>query len=293
MALLAGRPRCIMTPLTLAAQAPARMASAENRGRYEVNAKSNGPDGATKRGGKRSAGRDAPKPAAPERDETDSFIAEVSEELRRDRLFAMFRRFGPYAIAFIVLLVGGAAVNEYMKSAATAEARRVGEELIEASRSDEPASAYLSVAAEAEPNAAMLANLRAAELRAERGDAATAATIYRSIAVNPELPARFRDLALLRAAMVEVETADPNALIDEMASLTAQDAPYRSLALEVQAGAYLRLGDGDAAREALEEARASPNATRNLIGRVNRLLEALGGGAEPGETADAAAPETE
>ncbi|MEL6318680.1 MAG: hypothetical protein AAFR16_13700, partial [Pseudomonadota bacterium] len=40
-----------------------------------------------------------------ERDETDTFIDEVTEELRRDRLFALFKRYGPFAIGAVVLLV--------------------------------------------------------------------------------------------------------------------------------------------------------------------------------------------
>ena len=61
-----------------------------------------------------------------ERDEHDSFIEEVSEELRRDRLFAAFRRYGPYAIAAIVAAVIGTAVFNYLDDATTAQNRENG-----------------------------------------------------------------------------------------------------------------------------------------------------------------------
>ena len=48
--------------------------------------------------------------------ETDSFIEEVTEEVRRDRLFALFRRYGWIVLVLIVLVVGGAAWNEYRKA---------------------------------------------------------------------------------------------------------------------------------------------------------------------------------
>ena len=45
--------------------------------------------------------------------ETDSFIDEVTEEVRRDRLFALFRRFGWIALAIILIIVAGTAWREY------------------------------------------------------------------------------------------------------------------------------------------------------------------------------------
>ena len=50
--------------------------------------------------------------------ETDSFIAEVTEDVRRDRLFGLFRRFGWIPAALIVIIVSGTAYNEWSKSKA-------------------------------------------------------------------------------------------------------------------------------------------------------------------------------
>lgn len=257
----------------------------------------------TTKGGARSGGRggaggpkNGPKtpktPQGPVRDETDTFIDEVTEELRRDRLYAMFRRYGPYLLAAIVLVVAGAAVNEYRKAQRTETARAIGGALLEAEQADEKAAAYLSVAASAEPGAAMIARFNAAALRAEEGDLQTAASIYRSVAVDPNLAPRFRDLALLKAAMAEADIADPQSLIQTLAPIAAEGAPYRPLALELQAAAFLRLGDETSARQALIEAIASPGAPRNLIGRANEVLAALGpaaGAASENEASDGAA----
>ena len=40
--------------------------------------------------------------------DSDSFIDEVTEEVRRDRLFGYFRRYGWIAAVVIVVVVGGA-----------------------------------------------------------------------------------------------------------------------------------------------------------------------------------------
>ena len=46
---------------------------------------------------------------------TDSFIDEVSEAVRRDRVARTLRRYGWVIAAVVLFLVGGAAVNEWMK----------------------------------------------------------------------------------------------------------------------------------------------------------------------------------
>ena len=50
--------------------------------------------------------------------DTDSFIDEVTEEVRRDKLFGYFRRYGWIAALVILALVGTTAYNEWKKSAA-------------------------------------------------------------------------------------------------------------------------------------------------------------------------------
>ena len=52
--------------------------------------------------------------------QNESFIDEVSEELRRDRLFALFRRWAWLGILIVVVAVGGAAWNEWRKARAAA-----------------------------------------------------------------------------------------------------------------------------------------------------------------------------
>ena len=39
--------------------------------------------------------------------DTDSFIDEVSEEIRREKLFKTFRKYGWIGVALVVLVVGG------------------------------------------------------------------------------------------------------------------------------------------------------------------------------------------
>jgi hypothetical protein len=63
---------------------------------------------------------------------TDSFIDEVTEEVRRDRLFGYFRRYGWIPAVVIVALVGGTAYNEWSKAQVAQVAQARGDALLDA-----------------------------------------------------------------------------------------------------------------------------------------------------------------
>ena len=49
---------------------------------------------------------------------TDSFIEEVTDEVRRDKLYAALRKYGWIGILAVAAIVGGAAYSEYNKAQA-------------------------------------------------------------------------------------------------------------------------------------------------------------------------------
>ena len=54
--------------------------------------------------------------------DTDSFIEEVSEEVRRDRLYGFFRKYAWVGILVVVTIVGGTAFLEFQKAKAKTKA---------------------------------------------------------------------------------------------------------------------------------------------------------------------------
>ena len=68
----------------------------------------------------------------------DSFINEVTEEVRRDRLFALMRRYGWIAVLLVVIIVGGASWNEWRKASQQAAAEDKGDALIAALQAETP-----------------------------------------------------------------------------------------------------------------------------------------------------------
>ena len=61
---------------------------------------------------------------------SDSFISEVSEEVRKDRISRGLRKWGWLGIIFILIIVGGAATNEWYKVSKLKSAQSLGDKII-------------------------------------------------------------------------------------------------------------------------------------------------------------------
>lgn len=135
--------------------------------------------------------------------DTDSFINEVTEEVRRDRLFAALRKYGWIGVVVVLLVVGGASYNEYSKAKAEAAAQAAGDAITQALSADD-AQARAEALAEIEVGEGprILAEmLRAGELYAA-GDAAGAVAALAPFVGDATLDAGYRDLAVLKTAMM-------------------------------------------------------------------------------------------
>ena len=208
----------------------------------------------------------------------DSFIAEVTEEVRRDQLYQMFRRYGWIAVAVVLLVVGGAAWREYSKSQVIAAAEAKGDAILAALDAPDDAARAVAVAdlTIVGPAAGVAALLTAAEQQ-KAGDLAGAALTLSQVSADPQVDPLYRDLAQLKALMLQAETLDPDALKQGFGLLAAPGAPYRLLAQEQMALVDLRMGDTPAALTVLAAIAADAQVTSGLRDRVNGLIVALGG----------------
>ncbi|SFH23382.1 hypothetical protein SAMN04488020_108139 [Palleronia marisminoris] len=214
----------------------------------------------------------------------DSFIDEVSDEVRRDRLYAMLRRYGWIAILAVVLLVGAAAWVEWRRSAEQAEARAFGDAIVAALDAETPEArreALLAIDAEGTQQA-LLAMLAADTLETDEAEAQTL-ELLTEISGDGTIPPLYRELATLKAAMLLQDRADPQEVIDMIEPLTIPGAPYRLLALEQRAIAEMRAGETSDAIETLRGILEDGAATRDLQARARQLIVALGGSLETAE----------
>jgi hypothetical protein len=211
--------------------------------------------------------------------ETDSFIEEVTEEVRRERLFRYLRRYAWIGVVAVVAIVGGAAANEWRKARAEAEAQATGDALLAALETQDPEARREALAAAPVDGGAgdMVALLVAAE-RLSAEEPAAAADALRPLAQDTEAPTLYSDLAALKLVMLgESGGVDATTRAQLIERLSAPGAPYRLLALEQQAYGHLAEGRRDAAVEAARDLLMEQGVTPGMRQRLAQLIVALGG----------------
>lgn len=222
----------------------------------------------------------------------DSFIDEVTEEVRRDRLFALFRKWAWLAVLIVVVLVGGAAFLEYRRAQAEASAQGFGTAIIAALDATDPARrvAALEAIEAPGPQGEVLLGLLAAGEAVAAQDREAAAMRLRAAAEAPDLAVRYAHLALLKAHLLDPQPEDQARLV--LGVLAEPGAPYAALAEEQLALLDIRSGDIEAGLERLRRLEIAAGATPGLQQRAGQLIVALESGAELADT-DAPAGEAE
>lgn len=206
----------------------------------------------------------------------DSFIDEVTEEVRRDRLFRLFRKYGWIGLVVIVGLVGGTAWTEFSKSRAEARAQVFGDALIDALDTGTPEERREALAAvPSDAGQSAILNLILASDAAE--DQAARLAALDKVAADATLSPAYRDLAVLRRVLIagaEQPVADRRAALDGIA---VAGRPYRVLATEQLAYLLIEEGKTDEAITALTALLQDQEASGSLRSRVAQVITALGG----------------
>jgi hypothetical protein len=208
--------------------------------------------------------------------QSDSFIHEVTEEVRRERLYRWLRRYGWIGILAAVMIVAAAGLNEWRKARATAAAQEAGDALRAALAVQDPAERAAALEALSIDAGALAALARAGSL-AEAGDRAAAGEVLAAVAADADLAPVYRDLARLQRVMVLGAELEMSERLATLEGLAAPGAPFRPLALEQRALARLEAGEVAAAHEDLEAIIAEAVAPTSLVARAQELIVASGG----------------
>lgn len=213
----------------------------------------------------------------------DSFIDEVSEEVRRDRLYALFRKYGWIAALVVLLAVGGAAFNEWQKASIEADAQATGDAILAALENEDPQArvgALSGIDVGEDPGRRALFGLIEAAAKEQTDDRAGALAALEAIASDAEIPATYRDLATLKAVILGGSDIAPQERIDRVNGIALGAGAYRLLALEQVVLAQIEMGETDAAKQTLAEILADADVSQALRGRASQLMVALGGSPE-------------
>ncbi|QCO54506.1 hypothetical protein EOK75_00905 [Pseudorhodobacter turbinis] len=210
----------------------------------------------------------------------ESFIEEVTEEVRRDRLFAMFRKYGWIGAVLVILIVGGAAYTEWQKASRATESQAFGDTLLAALDQDTPEarrSALIAadLAAGDAPDKLALQKLLVAS--DTTGDKASILAALDAVIADTRLAPTYRDLATLRRVILagtDMEVSARRAALDPLA---IPGRPFRTLALEQLAYLMVETGDVEGAISQLQALSQDQEAPTGLRQRAAQMIAALGG----------------
>lgn len=208
----------------------------------------------------------------------ESFIDEVNEELKRDRLFAMMRKYAWVAVLLVLLLVGGAAYNEWRKANEQAQAQAFGDAVIAALDSDSPAdqlSALSDIGASGEQRGIVDLLCAAAEL--EAGNREGAMSALAAVEADAELPQSYRQIAALKRIIIGGADLPADERENTLNGLAQPGQTFRPLALEQLALLAAEQGDTETALERAQALLEEPEVSPGLRRRVSQLIVVLGG----------------
>jgi len=205
--------------------------------------------------------------------DSDSFIDEVSEEVRRDKLYATLKKYGWIPVLVIILVVGGTAYNEWSKAQTRAAAQTRGAALIAALAEDGPEARVSAIdAVDDLGTAEVLAQFQKAAILTEDNQIDAALAILDQVAISDELNPIYADLAKLKATILRGASVDQKSALED---LSIAGRPFRPLALEQLALVEVKTGDKTKAIEILTALMEEPNVTQAQRQRVSQTLVSL------------------
>lgn len=211
--------------------------------------------------------------------QSESFIEEVTEEVRRDRMFGLMRRYGWIAVLLVLLLVGSAAWIEWRKAQAQAAAQAMGDAMIAALEADESAARVDALAAIEAPGmgARVVRDFMTAAEMIETGNTDGARSLLAAIAADGTVDAAYRQIAGFKALLLQADTLGLAERRLGFEGLAQTSAMLRLPAEEQLALIEIEEGQIDAAVARLQRLQADAEVTAGLRQRASQLIVALGG----------------
>lgn len=212
---------------------------------------------------------------------SETFIDEVTEEVRKDRLFGLMRKYGWIAVLVVLIVVGGTAFSEFRKAQTTAAAQAAGDEILAALEIDDDAARAAALQAiDATGGAGAVTGLLAAADLVETGNTDEATATLTAVAMDEAAPQVYRDLAAIKAVMAQGDTLSVEDRRAMLAGLATPGATFRLIAQEQLALLNVETGDVDAAMAHFIAIAQDAEVTRGLRERAFSMIVALGGDIE-------------
>ncbi|MFD1035238.1 tetratricopeptide repeat protein [Sphingomonas hankookensis] len=176
----------------------------------------------------------------------EAFIREVDDELRREQMSNIGKRYGLLIIGVVVLALVAFGGWTWWQHRQNSIAGEQGQQLatalddIQQGRPAQGGAIVAKLTTSDKDAVRATALLTQADLLLSKNDAKGAAAAFGKVAADETLAQPFRDLALVRQTSVEYDTLQPQQVIDRLRGLADKGSPWLGSAGEMVAIAYLR-----------------------------------------------------
>jgi hypothetical protein len=205
---------------------------------------------------------------------------EIDEELRRDNLLKLWRLYGRYVIAAVVVVLAIAAGIVAWRNHQLTQRQGVSVRyaaamaLLREGKDADAAKIFDSVSREGS-GYGKLADFEAADLAAKSGDRKAAVAAYDRIAASSDVDQELRDIATLLSVMNSLGDTDLQAEIARLKPLTDASNPWRATALELAAAAQLQASNKSAALDIYKQLADDQSAPEGVRTRAAEMASAL------------------
>jgi hypothetical protein len=210
----------------------------------------------------------------------ESLFREVDEEVRREELEGLWKKYGSLIIAAclgVILTVGGIKAWQYwqkQQAEAGGAAFYTAVDLAKQGKLDEAGKAFAGLT-KSHAGYGVFGRFKQAALLVEKDDWKAAIALYDQIAADRGLEAVLRDLAKIKAAYLLVDTASLDDIKSRVASFDNDTNAWRSQARELIALAAYRAGDYLLADRKMNETLADYKASDGARQRARIFLSVL------------------
>lgn len=228
--------------------------------------------------------------------ETDSFVNEVDESLRQDRMLTLAKQYGPLLIGVFVIILLAVGAWQGWKSYSVGQSRehavefaaaqQMAAEGIQSGNLDQAKAEFARLSGEGPQVYRTMSRLEHAAILETQGDLEAALAEFDQAAEDANDPI-MRDTARLRAAYIVAETQDFPALQTRLQPLIESDSRISYLARELLGVEAWEAGNLDLARETLQNLTLAFDAPEAVQQRAQVALSVIG--PAPETSADGAA----
>ncbi len=211
----------------------------------------------------------------------DSFFREVSDELRQDKVKAVWTKFGAWIFAAVVLAVAITAGVVGWDRYRIAQANESGDNYLAAldlareGKRDDAVAALEAIAADGYGAYPDLARMSIGGVLHEQDKSDDAVAAFDSVAGDSDVPQPIRDMAAVRAAYILVDNGTLDDVRNRVERLTGDSEALRFPAREAIALAAWKAGDWDTARQLFQQLLDDAGAPSGISGRARMMIEVI------------------